>query len=88
MITIRIGNDSRRLEDVEESWIAQHVNNRQREGLQVCVEVTIKTPACGPGGAGGRAPKPDERRSSSFGRSTSSARMSFREATWSRSSSS
>jgi hypothetical protein len=69
MITIRIGNDSRRLEEADESWIAQEVNNRQREGVPVCAEVTIKTstlnvklatPACGPGGTGARAPRPDE----------------------------
>jgi hypothetical protein len=68
MITIRIGNDSRRLEDADESWITQQIVNRQREGLPVCVEVTINagalnvrlaTPACG-GGSGGRPPRPDE----------------------------
>jgi hypothetical protein len=68
MVTIRIGNDSRRLEDADESWITQQIVNRQREGLPVCVEVMINTgtlnvrlstPACG-GGSGGRAPRPDE----------------------------
>lgn len=69
MVTVRIGNDSRRLEDVEESWITQHVNNRRRDGLPACVEVMINTgavnvrlatPACAPGGGGGRPPRPDE----------------------------
>ena len=69
MVTIRIGNDTRRLEETDESWIIQQVNNRQREGLPICVEVTIQTgglnvrlatPACGSGGPGSRAPRPDE----------------------------
>jgi hypothetical protein len=37
MVTIRIGDDSRRLEDADESWITQQIVNRQREGLPVCV---------------------------------------------------
>lgn len=69
MLTIRIGSDTRRLEDADEAWITQQVNNRRREGLPVCVEVTINTgpinvrlttPACGGGGGGGRPPRPDE----------------------------
>lgn len=68
MITIQIGNDSRNLEDAEESWIVQQVRNRQREGLPVCIRVTLQTstlqislttPGCG-SGAGGRKPRPDE----------------------------
>jgi Zn-dependent alcohol dehydrogenase len=70
MLTIRVGNDTRRLEDVDESWITQQINNRRRAGISVCIEVRIKTdvldlilttPACG-SGAGGRAPRPDETR--------------------------
>ena len=69
MVMIRIGSDTRRLEDVDESWITQQVNNRRNEGLPICLEVTIRTgsldmklatPACGPGASGGRAPRPDE----------------------------
>ncbi len=69
MVTIRIGSDSRSLEDADESWINQQIGNRQQEGLPICVEVTIKTetldvilatPACGSGRGGGRAPRPDE----------------------------
>lgn len=70
MITIQIGNDSRPLEDAEESWIARQVNKRQKDGLPVCVQITIKapgfdmiltTPACGGGGGGGgRHPNRDE----------------------------
>ncbi len=70
MVTIRVGNDSRQLEDADESWITQQINNRRREGVAVCVmvmirtsnlNVTLATPACGSGG-GGRAPEPDEAR--------------------------
>jgi hypothetical protein len=69
MVTIRIGSDTRRLEDVDDSWITRQVNNRRSEGLPVCVEVTIRTgsldmklatPACGLGVSGGRAARPDE----------------------------
>ena len=69
MSTIRIGADTRRLEDVDESWITQQVGNRQREGSGICVEVRIRadaldlllaTPACGPGTGGGRRPRPNE----------------------------
>jgi hypothetical protein len=68
MVTIRIGTITRRLEEVQESWITQQITSRQREGLPICVEVTIQTgalnvrlatPACGSGG-GGRPPRPDE----------------------------
>lgn len=68
MVTIQIGNDSRSLEEADESWIVQQVNNRKREGRPICVRVSIRTstlqislttPGCGPG-AGGRMPRPDE----------------------------
>jgi hypothetical protein len=69
MVTVRIGNDTRSLEDVDESWITQQVGSRQHEGVPVCVEVKIQegtldlrltTPACGSGGPGGRQPRPEE----------------------------
>jgi hypothetical protein len=68
MVTIQIGNDSRSLEDADESWMIQQVNNRQREELPFCIRVSIQTstlqislttPGCGPG-TGGRKPRPDE----------------------------
>jgi hypothetical protein len=68
-VTIQVGNDSRSLEEVDESWISQQITNRQREGLAICVQVTIatealnlrlSTPACGSGPGGGRPPRRDE----------------------------
>jgi hypothetical protein len=68
VITIHIGNDSRSIEDVNESWIIQQIHNRQREGQAFCVRVSIRTstlqidlttPGCGPG-SGSRKPRPDE----------------------------
>ena len=70
MVTIKIGNDSRSLDQADEAWITQQVNRRQKDGLPVCVQITIKepgfdliltTPDCGGGGGGGRAPRPEER---------------------------
>jgi hypothetical protein len=71
MVTIRIGNETRNPEDADESWITQQVGSRQDAGAPVCVEVRIETgtlrirlarPACGPGTAGTRPPRPDEAR--------------------------
>jgi hypothetical protein len=42
MSTIQIGNDSQPLEDADESWIAAQVNQRQKDGVPVCVRITIK----------------------------------------------
>jgi hypothetical protein len=69
MVTIRIGNETRNLEDADESWITQQVGGRQEAGASVCVEVRIEigalrirlaTPGCGSGTAGTRPPRPDE----------------------------
>lgn len=69
MVTIRIGSDTRQLEDVDESWITQQVGSRQHGGDRVCVEVRIKegtvdlsltTPACASGVGGSRPLRPDE----------------------------
>lgn len=72
MIRIIIGGNERQFDsihDVDESWIAQQVNQRQSDGQNVCVRVFIKqgsvdiqlsTPACSKGGGGGRQPRPQE----------------------------
>lgn len=65
---VRIGGDERDLSDADASWVAQSVNRRLADGLQVCVEVVIQerscnvrlsTPGC-PSGGGGRAPTDEE----------------------------
>lgn len=74
MISIQIGQSQRRWrspDEVEEYWIAQQINRRQRDGAVVCVTVEIETRDvhvalscgdCGPLGRGGRTPTEDERR--------------------------
>jgi hypothetical protein len=69
-VTIRIGNETRDLSSVSESWITEQVNRRQAAGQDVCVQVSIHTdaiqvalttPGCGGGGGGGiRRPNPNE----------------------------
>ncbi len=70
MIHVKIGNDERKLEDAEESWINQQINRRRAAGESICVRVRIKddhldlileTPTCSSGGGGGRRPNPRER---------------------------
>ncbi|MEA2579125.1 MAG: hypothetical protein QOE83_17 [Actinomycetota bacterium] len=69
MVTIRLGNQTRPLEEVDASWITRHVGGRQHEGVPVCVEVRIwtdildmwlATPACCGGVTGGGPPRPEE----------------------------
>jgi hypothetical protein len=75
MITMRINQAEREwptLDDVQESWITQQINERHRASQQVCVSVRITTPGvdvsmiagqCQPSyGGGGRMPNQDERR--------------------------
>jgi hypothetical protein len=70
VITIQIGAEVRRYEDVSEQWIAQQINRRREDGIPACVIVSIKepfrnmtlqTPGCA-SGSGGRAPNEQERR--------------------------
>jgi hypothetical protein len=69
MHRIRIGTSERPLEEATESWIAQQLNERRKEGQSVCVQVILKTsgidmvlstPACGNGSGASRAPNPRE----------------------------
>jgi hypothetical protein len=64
-VTIRIGNETRDLSSISESWIAEQINRRQADGQDVCVQITIHTggvnivlatPGCGGGGGGGGRP--------------------------------
>ena len=69
MNTIRIGTNEKLLNDVTESWIVQHVQQRKEQNQPVCVQIILKdgcvdmvlsTPACGGGGGGGRPPNQKE----------------------------
>ena len=70
MVSVLIAGESRQLEDATESWITQQINRRRRDGLMVCVQVTIQlsglmmclsTPGCDRAGAGSRPPSNSER---------------------------
>lgn len=68
MNTIKIGQEERALRDATPQWITQQIVNRRKDGLTVCVLVSITTPdadvrfatpACG-GGGGSRQLRPRE----------------------------
>ena len=70
MSTIQIGSDTQDLCGFSESWLAQHVDRRRKEGQPVCVTVRIQTSGvsvtlatgdCPRGGGGGRPPNDRER---------------------------
>lgn len=59
MVTIRIGNESRKLEEADPQWINQQISGRRRAGEDPCVSVhidepgvrmTLMTPNCRSGG--------------------------------------
>lgn len=69
MITVRIAEEERQLDAVDEQWINQQINRRRADGQSVCVRVTVhkdgldmvlSTPNCA-SGSGGRPPRPRER---------------------------
>ena len=69
MVTIRIGQSERPLNEADVSWINQQINRRRGDNLPVCVRVTVvtddlnmvlTTPTCAGSSGGGRAPKPKE----------------------------
>jgi hypothetical protein len=71
MISVKVGNDEKPLEDASPGWITQQIERRRRDGISVCVVVSIRTselntrlatPECaGNGGGGGRPPNASER---------------------------
>ena len=69
MVTVQIGTESQDLSDVTESWIAQQIVRRQRDGQPVCIQVRIQegelemrlnSGDCPAAGGGGRRPRPRE----------------------------
>jgi hypothetical protein len=68
MILVSIAGDERSVQDANADWIVQQIERRRRDGLPVCVVVTIRTselqmrlatPECG-GGGGRRLPTGSE----------------------------
>jgi len=61
MVTVRIGDSEKSLEEAEPHWITQQINQRREDGItSICVKVIIRegsvemilsTPGCG-GGVG------------------------------------
>lgn len=70
MISIRIGQEERSLDAVDEQWVNQQIIRRRHDGQSDCVTVRIHqqgeldlaltTPSCGGGGGGGRPPNAKE----------------------------
>lgn len=69
--TITIAAETRSLDQAEEAWITQQINRRKRDGLDVCVAISLKatdvdlrfaTPSCGGSGGGARPLSARERR--------------------------
>ena len=70
MISVRIGNDKRPLDDASPDWIVQQIERRRRDGIAACVVVSIRTtdlnmhlstPECAGSAGGGRPPNARER---------------------------
>jgi hypothetical protein len=41
MVTVKIGSSEQQLESLDEGWLLQQINRRQRDGESVCVIVEI-----------------------------------------------
>lgn len=70
MITIRIAEAERDMNNIDESWINQQINRRRADGLSVCVRVIVReddlnlilsTPTCSASGGSGRPLQPREK---------------------------
>lgn len=70
MISVRVGNDEKPLDDASTSWITQQIERRRRDGIAVCVVVSIRTgdlnmhlstPGCAGSAQGSRLPTARER---------------------------
>lgn len=69
MITVKIGQEERHVDEVDPQWINQQINARKSAGESVCVRVKISdgevdlllsTPTCGSGTGAGRKARPRE----------------------------
>lgn len=70
MISVKVGNDEKPLEDTSPDWIVQQIERRRRDGIAVCVVVSIRTadlnmhlstPECAGSAGSGRPPNAKER---------------------------
>lgn len=43
MISVKVGNDEKPLDDASAGWITQQIERRRRDGIAVCVVVSIRT---------------------------------------------
>ena len=68
MISLKIGNEERTNENIEERWIAQQI--RKRNGQPVCIKLIIRegdvnarfsSRACSRSGGGGNGPIPNRK---------------------------
>jgi hypothetical protein len=57
MVSVAIAGESRNLDDAPESWINQQVARRRKNGVSVCVVVTINTSGVTLIRSGGHLPK-------------------------------
>ncbi len=69
VVTVKIGGEERRIDEVDPHWINQQINARRNAGESVCVRVTIadgevdlllSTPNCETGAGGSRQARPRE----------------------------
>lgn len=76
MTTVKIGNETRPFETADPQWINQQISARRAAGETVCVVVqvncpganlTLATPTCGGGQAGGGGRAPNDLESKIFG---------------------
>lgn len=68
MVSLKIGNEERRNDNIEERWIAQQL--RKRNGQSVCIKLIIRegdvsarfsSGACSRSGGGGNGPEPNRK---------------------------
>jgi len=68
-IRVQIGTNERDISDIEPNWVEEQINRRKKDGVPICVRVSIKqedinislaTNDC-PKGGGGRPPNKKEK---------------------------
>ena len=69
-IKVQIGTSERDITDIEPNWVNEQINRRKKDGVPICVRVTIKrgdlnialaTNDCPGSGGGGRPPNRQEK---------------------------